>query len=396
MDIPHLLAHPDELNQETLYDLRRIVGIHPTYHAARILFLQNLFLLHDTTFDQELRRAALLVPDRRVLCNITQFGGLQPMLDRAHQPEEAIKAPAPDTTPTAKEVAAAAKPVPTVTPAPTEAPAAAKPAPAAAKPAPAAAKPASVATPAPTEAPAAAKPALEEQGQAKRATVPEASASGSIPADAPSIAPAAASADAPAPSAPAAAAPSTRRPRKKYASDDTTLTLLDNFLDSTPAPLQRRRIKADPSTDYMAYLTQADENDDAIAAPHLSAPPHSTHSDTGAHRMNELIDGFITSYQNGIQLSEDPDVPEDIIVYPDEAPLADDTDAPTAAATTAPAAPDAGLSETLASIYIKQQKYDRALEVMTKIHTTAAKSNPYLADQVRFLQKLAINSRHKR
>lgn len=359
MDIPHLLAHPDELNQETLYDLRRIVGVHPTYHAARILLLQNLFLLHDTTFDQELRRAALLVPDRRVLCNITQFGGLQPMLDRAQQPAHSAT-PAPTAQGTAEATAAASEPT----------------------------------------------TAAEET----EAAVYETPASDS-------------------PTAP-------RRPRKKYVSDDTTLTLLDNFLGSTPTPLQRRRIKADPATDYMAYLTQADEADGADSESLSSTQTTSdTPSADNSHRMDELINGFITSYQNGIQLSENPSVPDYILIDSDESPLTDHNDAPeavpspkedlkataltetsvsssrasevstsdpspeapTAALSAGPSpATDAGLTETLANIYIKQQKYDRALEVMTKIQASASNSNPYLADQVRFLQKLAINSRHKR
>lgn len=72
MDIAHYIAHPEQLNQDTLYDLRQIVGAYPAYHAARILMVRNLFLLHDPTFDREMRRAALLVPDRRVLFALTQ------------------------------------------------------------------------------------------------------------------------------------------------------------------------------------------------------------------------------------------------------------------------------------------------------------------------------------
>lgn len=347
MDIPHLLAHPDELNQETLYDLRRIVGVHPTYHAARILYLQNLFLLHDTTFDQELRRAALLVPDRRVLCNITQYGGLQPILDRALQPTDqaAQESSAAETTneATAKEAA----------PSSTAKEATAK-----------EAVPPSTAT------------------EVTKATVPEASASG--------------------PSAPTSGsnspAPSPRRPRKKYVSEDTTLTLLDNFLDNTPTPLQRRPIKADPATDYMAYLSQADDSDNDNAELTGTQTASSLLDDDNGLRMEQLIDGFITSYQNGIKLSENPDVPEDILIDPDEAPLTDYAEASASVSSpeTPTPAPEAGLTETLANIYIKQQKYDRALEVMTKMQASASNANPYLADQVRFLQKLAINNRHKR
>ena len=65
--IAELIEHPDLLNKDTLYGLREIVAKYPYYQAARLLLLQNLFLLHDPTFGEELRRAALYIPDRRKL-----------------------------------------------------------------------------------------------------------------------------------------------------------------------------------------------------------------------------------------------------------------------------------------------------------------------------------------
>lgn len=70
MDIAHLIAHPHLLNSDTLYELRKLVAVYPYYQAVRLLFLQNLFLLHDPTFDQELRRAALFLPNRKVLFDL--------------------------------------------------------------------------------------------------------------------------------------------------------------------------------------------------------------------------------------------------------------------------------------------------------------------------------------
>ena len=87
MDIAHYIAHPDELNHETLYELRRLVAVFPAYHAARILYLRNLFLLHDPNFDTELRRAAVMLPDRGMLFNMTQ-----------QQPKTEKTEPLPSTT----------------------------------------------------------------------------------------------------------------------------------------------------------------------------------------------------------------------------------------------------------------------------------------------------------
>lgn len=59
MDIANLIKHPEKLNKETLYNLRSLLALYPYYQPARILLLQNLFLMHDPTFDDELRRAAV-------------------------------------------------------------------------------------------------------------------------------------------------------------------------------------------------------------------------------------------------------------------------------------------------------------------------------------------------
>ena len=60
------------MDKETLYDLRSLLALHPYYQTARILLLQNLYLLHDQSFDEELRKAAVYITDRRVLFNIVE------------------------------------------------------------------------------------------------------------------------------------------------------------------------------------------------------------------------------------------------------------------------------------------------------------------------------------
>ena len=72
MDIANLINHPENLNKETLYDLRSMLALYPYYQAARILLLQNLFLLHDPTFDDELRRAAVYISDRHILFKLVE------------------------------------------------------------------------------------------------------------------------------------------------------------------------------------------------------------------------------------------------------------------------------------------------------------------------------------
>ena len=59
MNIIEIIKHPEQLNKETLYDLRSLIALYPYYQTARLLMLKNLYLLHDPTFDEELRRADL-------------------------------------------------------------------------------------------------------------------------------------------------------------------------------------------------------------------------------------------------------------------------------------------------------------------------------------------------
>lgn len=275
MEIAHLFEHPEELNQETLYELRRLVAIYPSYHATRILFLQNLFLLHDPTFDQELRRSALLVPDRRVLFAITQ--PVQHKTDNA-------------------------------------------------------------------------KPQKEE-----------------ITSD--------------------------------MENADTTTRLLDSFLQQAPQAQPTRRIKADPRTDYMGFLMQQDEEEtQQNEAPNTDSGTTKATSGTSdgsanaSQRMDLLIDGFIASQSERFVLSENPMTPEGILDDPDEEPLEQQDEVPPAEN------PALGgeLTETLAQIYIKQKKYQRAIEVLTKLQSTpSAHRNPFFDDQVRFLQKLAVIEKQK-
>ena len=49
-------------------------------------------------------------------------------------------------------------------------------------------------------------------------------------------------------------------------------------------------------------------------------------------------------------------------------------------------------SVTLAKIYIKQKKYDKALEILNKLNLLYPKKSSYFADQIRFLEKLIINT----
>lgn len=72
MNIAQLINHPELLNKETLYELRNMLAMYPYHQPARLLLLKNLFLLHDPTFDSELRKAAIYISDRTILFQLVE------------------------------------------------------------------------------------------------------------------------------------------------------------------------------------------------------------------------------------------------------------------------------------------------------------------------------------
>ena len=67
-----LINHPERLNRDTLYDLRSIVARYPYFQTARLLLLNNLYLLHEPDFGAELRRSVLYISDRAALSRLIE------------------------------------------------------------------------------------------------------------------------------------------------------------------------------------------------------------------------------------------------------------------------------------------------------------------------------------
>ena len=67
-----LISHPELLNRDTLYELRGIVARYPYFQTARLLRLNNMYLLHDPDFGAELKRSVLYVSDRRILYRLIE------------------------------------------------------------------------------------------------------------------------------------------------------------------------------------------------------------------------------------------------------------------------------------------------------------------------------------
>lgn len=253
MNLTELIKHPEQLNRDTLYELRSMLALYPYFQTARLLMLQNLYLLHDPSFDEELRKAAIYITDRSVIFQL---------VEAAHyriKPQQKTEKPQENT-----------------------------------------------------------------EGQ-----------------------------------------------------DNRTISLIDNFLHSMPEEAEdkakekkkRRPTPADATVDYVAYLLESEDEDNADD----KAEPLQM-------KGQNLIDEFIENDKGKIVLSE---VPQFI-------PEIDDPDGDSSKD-----GDEGYFTETLARIYIKQGRYSKALEIIKRLSLNYPKKNAYFADQIRFLNKLIINNNKK-
>ena len=83
---------------------------------------------------------------------------------------------------------------------------------------------------------------------------------------------------------------------------------------------------------------------------------------------------------------EDSPVPPPVVAIPAEEPIGSEPKKPD---------PNSMLSESLAKIFIKQHRYDKAFEIISQLSLNFPEKSIYFADQLRFLQKLIINQKYK-
>lgn len=269
MNIQELMLHPELLNRETLYELRRLTAEYPYYQPARLLMLKNLYLLHDPTFDEELRRAAIFFTDRKVLFNLVEAAHYR----LKHKSAKSFTA-APD-----------------------------------------------------------------------------------------------------------------RRPQKPTAAPSDasrTVSLIDSFLSTIPEDKkeEEKKVKkeekkrrqptaADATVDYVAYLLATDFEE----LSDVENDGKGTDSLGSTMIGGDLIDTFIQNDGGRITLQEQPE-------YLPEVPIENNSEKDP---------DDEILTETYAGVYIKQGRYERALDILNRISASKQKKSAYFNDQKRFLEKLIAN-----
>lgn len=101
-------------------------------------------------------------------------------------------------------------------------------------------------------------------------------------------------------------------------------------------------------------------------------------------RHQDVIDDFISKAEEDgsslkIKLSKEHSAEDDNLPKPPPSEISYDDD-------------DIFFSETLANIYIKQRKFQKAYEIIERLSLNYPEKNIYFADQLAFLEKLIINS----
>jgi tetratricopeptide (TPR) repeat protein len=223
------MAHPEELDKDTLYQLRTLLARYPYSQSLRLLYLKNLYMLHDIMFGGELRKSVCYITDRRVLFYLIEGDKYRLGLDR-------------------------------------------------------------------------------------------------------------------------------------------TLSLIDAFLTSTSETDVLPNGLDYAITDYTGALDVSAEELGRDVPPPLKG--------------QDLIDGFLAKAESGASMKPKP------LNEEEEAAL----EQPSFAFTEADDE-DTCFTETLARIYIKQRRYRKALEIIKKLSLNYPKKNAYFADQIRFLEKLIINTK---
>jgi hypothetical protein len=131
------------------------------------------------------------------------------------------------------------------------------------------------------------------------------------------------------------------------------------------------------SLDYLSYMAIYPKTEIATSAPFPDSEPEQVV--TVPMKGQNLIDAFLTdsSLEKSLEITLENDESE---AANEELPFAEEI-------------PEATFTETLAKIYIKQKRYDRSLEIIKSLSLKYPEKNVYFADQIRFLEKLIINTK---
>ena len=147
---------------------------------------------------------------------------------------------------------------------------------------------------------------------------------------------------------------------------DRTISLIDAFLGKLPVENLSLEAESAAAVDYVsAYLRK--DNVQAEPVPAL--------------RGQDIIDEFLSNGNERIVLDLNAGAEESVSSNIDAQEL--------------PVSENSFFTETLANIYIKQGKYEKALEIIKRLCLEYPNKNRYFADQIRFLEKIIKYTKRK-
>ena len=149
---------------------------------------------------------------------------------------------------------------------------------------------------------------------------------------------------------------------------DRTISLIDAFLETLPSEKLSLEAESAAAVDYVsAYLKDKNKTESVAPAPAL--------------RGQDIIDEFLANGNERITLDLGGGVEEAVTASPE--------------ACEESVAENSFFTETLAGIYIKQGKYEKALEIIERLCLEYPNKNRYFADQIRFLEKIIKHTKRK-
>lgn len=153
---------------------------------------------------------------------------------------------------------------------------------------------------------------------------------------------------------------------------DRTLTIIDAYLSSMPEESSYAAISNGIATDYASYLLHGE-----VSSEEAGVTPM---------RGQGLIDSFIEKADGGYVFPkghEGKGIPAATADESGDKELEFESE------------DDSYFTETLAKIYIKQQRYAKAIEIIKKLSLKYPKKSTYFANQIKQLEELIINSKSK-
>lgn len=278
------------MNRETLYDLRALLALYPYYQTARLLMLQNLYLLHDPSFNEELRSAAIYISDRKVIFQMVEAAHYQLKSQNSNRHEAVEGKPKSDRTSSLIDHFLHSIP---------------------------------------TEA-----EEREKEPEEKRKPTPADAAVDYV------------------------AYLMETETETEHEQPSRTITLIDDFIEEGGFKLHKDK--------------EENEEEDAQEAPSAS--------DSGIASGNASASDSADA-SDGTNASDGADVNANAGAKPADAADADSGGV---------------FTETLARIYIKQGKYERAYQIIDRLYKQHPQKSAFYVDQLRFLEKLMLNEKKKK